>query len=147
MFLETAIGGVLKRCSQKFRKSHSKISVPEILFDKVAGLEILTQVFSCEFLKIPFLQNNFWRLLLCFRICFEFPNLGFVISNSRRMFASLYCAYDFILRSLTIFNSGFFKIFKTICILKLKARLKHRESYEKDLHMPYDNKFLCLQCK
>ena len=81
-----------------------------------------------KFLRKPFLQNSF-RRLLCFQIHFEFPNLGFVFSKSRRVFAILHCACDLILRSFTIFNSRFLKNFKKICILKFKARLKHKESY------------------
>ena len=100
-----------------------------------------------KFLRTPFLQNSFRRLCLCFQIYVEFPNLAFEFSKSRRVFSILHCACDLILRSVTIFNSKFLKIFKTICILKFKARLKHKESYEKDLHVPYDNKFSCLQCK
>ena len=100
-----------------------------------------------KFLRTPFLQNSFRRLCLCFQIYVEFPNLAFEFSKSRRVFSILHCACDLILRSVTIFNSKFLKNFKTICILKFKARLKHKESYEKDLHVPYDNKFSCLQCK
>ena len=58
MFLEAAIGGVLKSCSWKFRKIHSKIPAPEFPFNKVAGLEILTQVFPCEFCEIS--KNTFF---------------------------------------------------------------------------------------
>ena len=100
-----------------------------------------------KFLRTPFLQNSFRRLCLCFQIYVEFPNLAFEFSKSRRVLSILHCACDLILRSVTIFNSKFLKNFKTICILKFKARLKHKESYEKDLHLPYDNKFSCLQCK
>ena len=52
--LEAVIGGVLKSCSKKFRK----IPAPEFLFNKVAGLEIMTQVFSCEFCEIS--KNTFF---------------------------------------------------------------------------------------
>ena len=58
MCLEAAIGGVLKSCSKKFRKIHSTIPAPEFLFNKVAGLEIMTQVFSCEFCEIS--KNTFF---------------------------------------------------------------------------------------
>ena len=58
MFLEAAIRGVLKRCSSKFRKIHSKIPVPEFLFNNFAGLEILTKVFPCEFCEIS--KNTFF---------------------------------------------------------------------------------------
>ena len=55
-----------KRCSQKFRKIHSKTPVPESLFDKVTGLrpatlfkkKSLTQIFSFEFCEIS--KNTFF---------------------------------------------------------------------------------------
>ena len=64
-----------QRCSTKkgvlknFAKFAGKQLCQSLLFNKVAGLRLwtLTQVFSCEFakfLKIPFLQNTSWRLLL-----------------------------------------------------------------------------------
>ena len=90
-----------------------------------------------KFLKTPFLQNSFRRLCLCFQIYVEFPNLALNFPSHEG------CSQSYIL----IFNSKFLKNFKTICILKFKARLKHKESYEKDLHVPYGNKFSCLQCK
>ena len=124
--------------------------MPEFLFNKAADLEILIQVFYFEFWEISkntFLQNSFRRLRLCFQIYVEFPNLGFAFSKSRRVFPVLYCACDHILKSLTIFNSKFLKNFKTIFVLKFKAKLKHRESYEKGLQAPYGNKFFCLQSK
>ena len=51
-----------KRCSQKFRK----ILRPACNFIKK---ETLAQVFSCEFLRTPFLQNTFGRLLLQSILC------------------------------------------------------------------------------
>ena len=71
-FLETAIVGVLKRCSQKFRKIRSKIPVSEFLFNKVAGLEILTKVLSCEFCEIS--KNPFFTEEL-YVTASVFPNL------------------------------------------------------------------------
>ena len=55
-----------KRCSSNFRKTHTKIPVPESLFKKVAGArpvtllkrETLSQVFPCEFCKIS--KNTFF---------------------------------------------------------------------------------------
>ena len=55
-----------KRCSSNFRKTHTKIPVPESLFNKVAGArpvtllkrETLSQVFPCEFCKIS--KNTFF---------------------------------------------------------------------------------------
>ena len=84
-----------------------------------------------KFLRTTFLQNSFRRLLLCFQIYFEFPNLGFAFFKSWRVFAILHCACGLVLSFLIIFNSEFLKNFKAICILKFKARLKHKESYEK----------------
>ena len=57
--------GVLKN----FAKFAGKQLCQSVLFNKVAGLRLwtLTQAFSCEFakfLRIPFLQNTSWRLLL-----------------------------------------------------------------------------------
>ena len=63
-------GGVLsKRCSWKFRRFHRKTPVPESLFNKVAGLRLLTllknrprhgyfPVNFAKFLRTPFLWNT-----------------------------------------------------------------------------------------
>ena len=65
-----------KRCSQKFRKIHSKTPAPESLFNKVGGLrqvrnfiqkENLAQVFFCEFCEISkstFITERLGKLLL-----------------------------------------------------------------------------------
>ena len=47
-----------KRCSQKFRKIHRKTPAPESFSFNFIKKETQTQVFSCEFCKIP--QNTFF---------------------------------------------------------------------------------------
>ena len=71
-----------KRVSYKLLKIHRKAPVPEFFFNKIAGLRAATllkkklwhrcfPVNSAKFLRTPFLQNTFGRLLLIlFVACF-----------------------------------------------------------------------------
>ena len=50
-------------CSQKLSKIHRKTPAPESFFNKVAGLDSLAQVFSCEFCEISksaFFTEHHW---------------------------------------------------------------------------------------
>ena len=57
-------GGVLyKDVLKNFAKFTVKHQCQSLFLNKVA-VETLAQVFSCEFLRTPFLQNTSWRLFL-----------------------------------------------------------------------------------
>ena len=74
-------------------------------------------------------------------------NLGFWLFQPTNVVHNLTLRMLPYFGSLAIFNFTLFKKLKTTCILKFKARFKCKESYEKVIYAPYDNKPWCFQCK
>ena len=74
-------------------------------------------------------------------------NLGFRLFQLTNFVHNLTLSIIPYFGSLAIFNFTLFKKWKTTCVLKFKAKFKCKESYEKVIYAPHDNKPWGFQCK